>query len=100
MFHLEAPPLQVGRSVLDGVGHIAHIAQDVPALALHLRQLGFQQVQLLVYRLSVQLGVLPDQLVELGEGDGDVVHLPVQMFLSNPEPFVENLVGYFECGML
>ena len=90
----------MGGPVLDSVGHIAHIAQDVSAFALHLRQLGFQLLQLLVERLSVQLGVLPDQLVQLGEGDRHVVHLPVQMFLSNSEPFVQNLVGNFERGVL
>ena len=88
MFHLKTPPLQVVGSVLDGVGHITHITQDVAALSLHLRQLGFQQVQLLVHSLSVQLGVFTDQLVQLGEGDGHVVHLTVQVFLGNPEPFV------------
>ena len=100
IYYLETPPLKVAGSVLDGVGHIAHIGQDIPAFTFHLHQLGFQQVQLLTERLSVYLSVLPDQLVQLGEGDRHVVHLSVQMFLGNSEPFVENLVGNFERWML
>ena len=100
MFYLETTPLQMAGSVLDSVGHIANIGQDIASFTFHLHQLGFQQFQLLVERFSVDLGVLPDQLVDLGEGDRHVVHLPVQMFLGNSEPFVENLVGNFERGML